>query len=139
PARFCLFRSKHSRAAPSWVHHVPRTGRANADDRARKHALHGVVPPVPQTAGALRSTVARPCRSSTQADELLDMSSMKTEHFWRTLDEYSNFEEFQKSLQDEFAAGATERPASLDRREFLSLVGSSLAFAGLTSCAPTVP
>jgi MoCo/4Fe-4S cofactor protein with predicted Tat translocation signal len=67
------------------------------------------------------------------------MSSIKTDQFWRTLDEYSNFEAFQKSLQDEFPPGATARPAFLDRREFLSLVSASLAFAGLTSCAPTVP
>ncbi len=64
---------------------------------------------------------------------------MSTENFWRTLEEYSNFHEFQKSLQDEFAPGASERPSALDRREFLSLVSASLAFAGLTSCAPTVP
>src|SRR5436190_928493 len=70
------------------------------------------------------------------------MPSIKNETFWRTLDEYSNFEEFRKSCGDEFAPGASERPESgafLDRREFLSLVSASLAFAGLTSCAPTVP
>jgi MoCo/4Fe-4S cofactor protein with predicted Tat translocation signal len=67
------------------------------------------------------------------------MPSLKTETFWRTLAEYSNFEEFQQSLHDEFAATATERPASIDRREFLGLISASLAFAGLTSCAPTVP
>jgi MoCo/4Fe-4S cofactor protein with predicted Tat translocation signal len=66
------------------------------------------------------------------------MSSMSTDKFWRTIDEYSNFQEFQKSLGDEFARGVSERP-SLDRREFISLVSASLAFAGLTSCAPTVP
>jgi molybdopterin-containing oxidoreductase family iron-sulfur binding subunit len=64
---------------------------------------------------------------------------MKAATFWRTLEEYSNFEEFQKSLHDEFPQGASEKPASLDRREFLSLVSASLAFAGVTSCAPTVP
>ena len=64
---------------------------------------------------------------------------MTTEKFWRTLDEYSNFEEFQKSLRDEFAPGVSERPATLDRREFLALVSASLAFAGLTSCSPTIP
>jgi MoCo/4Fe-4S cofactor protein with predicted Tat translocation signal len=64
---------------------------------------------------------------------------MNTETFWRTFEEYSNFEEFQKSLHDEFALGASEPPASLNRREFVSLISASLAFAGLTSCAPTVP
>ena len=64
---------------------------------------------------------------------------MKADRFWRTLEEYSNFEEFQRSLLDEFPPGVSERPAFLHRREFLSLVSASLAFAGLTSCAPTVP
>ena len=64
---------------------------------------------------------------------------MKRELIWRTLEEFSNFDEFQKSLHDEFAPGVSERPAGLDRREFLSLVSASLAFAGLTSCAPTMP
>src|SRR5215467_9685906 len=67
------------------------------------------------------------------------MPSVNTEKSWRTLEEYSNFEEFQKSVHDEFPSGATERPAWLGRREFMSLVSASLALAGLTSCAPTVP
>ena len=64
---------------------------------------------------------------------------MTTEKFWRTLDEYENFEEFQKSLQDEFRPGTVAQPGVLDRREFLSLMSASLALAGLTSCAPSVP
>src|SRR5262245_33359591 len=63
---------------------------------------------------------------------------MKTEEFWRTLDEYSNFAEFQQSLHDEFPAGTTDRPA-MARRDFLSLISASLAFAGLTACSSTVP
>src|ERR1051326_7672978 len=67
------------------------------------------------------------------------MPSLKNETFWRTLDEYSNFDEFRKPCGDEFRPGVSERPGILDRREFLSLVSASMAFAGLTSCAPTVP
>src|SRR5919198_208569 len=33
---------------------------------------------------------------------------MSTERFWRTLEEYAHFEDFQKALKDEFARGATE-------------------------------
>ena len=47
PAGFCLFRSQHSRSKGSWVHNVPRTGRANAHDVAGKHIVHGVVPSMP--------------------------------------------------------------------------------------------
>jgi len=58
---------------------------------------------------------------------------------WRTLDEYSNSAEFQKSLHDEFPPHATKPPEPLDRREFLALISASLAVAGLTSCAPAIP
>jgi molybdopterin-containing oxidoreductase family iron-sulfur binding subunit len=64
---------------------------------------------------------------------------MKTQNLWRTLDEYSNFHEFQKALRDEFPPGSAEPPRFWDRREFLSVVSASLAFAGLTACAPSVP
>src|SRR5215475_1300988 len=94
---------------------------------------------MPSSSGTLYTNVRQKHRCSKQADELLGVSSMKTEQFWRTLEEYSNFEEFQKSLSDEFPSVASEGPAWLGRREFLSLVSASLAFAGLTSCAPTVP
>src|SRR5262245_53821575 len=94
---------------------------------------------MPSSSGTLYTDVRQKHRCSKQADELLGVSSMKTEQFWRTLEEYSNFEEFQKSLSDEFPSVASEGPAWLGRREFLSLVSASLAFAGLTSCAPAVP
>jgi len=121
------------------MHDVPRTSRPNADDVARKHALYGMVPSMSPSSGALQPSVGQTHRFSTEADELLDMPSMSREPVWRTLEEYSNFHEFQKSLHDEFPPGSSERPATLDRREFLSLVSASLALAGLTSCAPTVP
>ncbi len=64
---------------------------------------------------------------------------MTREKVWRSLDEYSNFEGFQKLLADEFPGDAGAGPRNVDRREFLSLMSASLALAGLTSCAPTVP
>src|SRR5437870_7296977 len=83
---------------------------------------------------------ARPAhRLSAETDELFSVPSMTTENFWRTLEEYDNFEEFQKSLHDEFLPGTVTQPSALDRREFLSLMSASLALAGLTSCAPSVP
>src|SRR5262249_57450348 len=94
---------------------------------------------MPSSSGTLYTDVRQKHRCSKQAHELLGVSSMKTEQFWRTLEEYSNFDEFQKSLSDEFPSAVSERFAWLARREFISLVSASLAFAGLTSCAPTVP
>src|SRR5262249_29583729 len=138
-AGFRLFRSQHTCASRRSMHDVPRTSRPDADDMAGKHAVHGVGASMPSASRAFHPNVGQTHRFSTQADELLDMPSISTEPMWRTLDEYSNFDEFQKSLSDEFPPGVAQRPTALDRREFLSLVSASLAFAGLTSCAPTVP
>src|SRR5262245_46906116 len=135
---FRLFRSQHSCVSRRPVCDLSWTGRSNANYVARKHAVYGVVPAMPSSSGALCSDV-RQTRRPKQAHELLGVSSMKTEQFWRTLEEYSNFDEFQKSLSDEFPSAVSERLTWLDRREFISLVSASLAFAGLTSCAPTVP
>src|SRR5262249_36429488 len=99
---FRLFRSQHSCVSRRSVYDLSWTGRSNANDVARKHAIHGVVPAMSSSSGALHSDVRQNRRHSKQAYELLGMSSMKTERFWRTLEEYSNFEEFQKSLSDEF-------------------------------------
>ena len=121
------------------MYDMSRAGRSNAHDLAGKHAVHGMVSRVPPPSGTLYPDRRQEHRFSSQADELFGVPPMSTQQFWRTLEEYSNFTEFQKSLQDEFPPGTTERPAFQDRREFLSLVSASLAVAGLTSCAPTIP
>src|SRR2546423_6349432 len=139
PAGLRLFRSQHSRSKGSQLYDVSRPGRSNADDMAREHSVYGVVPSVSPASRTL-SPGARPAhRLCTEADELFSVPSMTTEKFWRTLDEYDNFEEFQKALQDEFRPGTVTQPGVVDRREFLSLMSASLALAGLTSCAPSVP
>ncbi|HWA85948.1 MAG TPA: TAT-variant-translocated molybdopterin oxidoreductase, partial [Opitutus sp.] len=53
---------------------------------------------------------------------------------WRSLEEYSNTAGFRARLADEFPAGATLWPHDLDRRDFLKLLGGSLALAGLAGC-----
>ena len=55
------------------------------------------------------------------------------EHFWRSLDELARTQEFEKSLHREFAPGASEWKG-FKRREFLKLMGASLALAGLPAC-----
>ncbi|HVU25829.1 MAG TPA: TAT-variant-translocated molybdopterin oxidoreductase [Opitutus sp.] len=53
---------------------------------------------------------------------------------WRSLEEYSSTPEFRARLADEFPLGATLWPSDLDRRDFLKLLGGSLALAGLAGC-----
>ncbi len=54
--------------------------------------------------------------------------------YWQSLDELADTPEFQTLLQREFPEGATEWSDPVGRREFLKLMGASLALAGLTSC-----
>ncbi len=54
--------------------------------------------------------------------------------YWRSLDELAETEEFQKLLQREFPQQASEMTNTVSRRNFLKLMGASLAFGGLTSC-----
>src|SRR2546423_11005979 len=58
-------------------------------------------------------------------------------HYWRGLGEYSDSPEFRQWLEREFPAGAAELNGDeWSRRDFLKLMGASMALAGvgLTSC-----
>ncbi len=57
--------------------------------------------------------------------------------YWRSLGEYSNTPEFREWLEREFPAGASELEGDeWSRRDFMKLMGASMALAGfgLTSC-----
>jgi MoCo/4Fe-4S cofactor protein with predicted Tat translocation signal len=55
--------------------------------------------------------------------------------YWRSLDELADTVEFQEFLRKEFPRQAAPLEASLDRRDFLKLLGASLALGGLSACA----
>ena len=62
------------------------------------------------------------------------LASQSGKHYWRSLDELADTEEFQTFLQAEFPDQA---PAVLDpvgRRTFIKLMGASLALAGVSAC-----
>ncbi len=60
--------------------------------------------------------------------------------YWRSLDELAGTYEFQEFLRKEFPREAGPLEASLDRRDFLKLLGASLALGGLSACArPPMP
>jgi molybdopterin-containing oxidoreductase family iron-sulfur binding subunit len=54
--------------------------------------------------------------------------------FWRGLEELAGTPEFEEMLANEFPAQASVWPEGVSRRNFLSLMGASLAFGGLTAC-----
>ena len=56
---------------------------------------------------------------------------------WRTLDELSGTADFKALMDREFPQAAAEWDDNVSRRNFLKVMGASLALAGLTSaCAP---
>jgi len=54
--------------------------------------------------------------------------------YWRTLEELSEDPHFEQLLHREFPRHASEWDDSVDRRDFLKLMGASLALAGLAGC-----
>ena len=54
--------------------------------------------------------------------------------YWKSLEELAETEEFQKYVDDEFAGRSPEWLNPANRRNFLMLMGASLAFAGITAC-----
>jgi molybdopterin-containing oxidoreductase family iron-sulfur binding subunit len=65
------------------------------------------------------------------------MSSMKPEqgmHYWRSLDELARTPEFRAAVEREFPNDEWDRLPPATRRQFVKVMGASLAFAGLTSC-----
>jgi len=61
------------------------------------------------------------------------MSSTGKE-YWRSLEQLAKTPEFEAFLHREFPEGTAEGGATFSRRNFLTLMGASLALAGLTSC-----
>jgi len=54
--------------------------------------------------------------------------------YWRSLDQLADTPEFKEFLHREFPQGASELTDPLTRRNFLTLMGASLALAGLAGC-----
>jgi MoCo/4Fe-4S cofactor protein with predicted Tat translocation signal len=54
--------------------------------------------------------------------------------YWRSLEELADLPAFQERIHDEFPQNASEWLDPVGRRQFLKLMGASLALAGLTSC-----
>src|SRR5262245_40043866 len=69
------------------------------------------------------------------------LAGTRGQHYWRSLDELAATPEFQEFLQREFPRQASEwvDRSPLSRRNFLKLMGASLALAGLSGCAVTQP
>jgi len=54
--------------------------------------------------------------------------------YWRSLDELARTPEFQEAVQREFPGDDWDRLPPATRRQFLKVMGASVAMAGLTAC-----
>jgi MoCo/4Fe-4S cofactor protein with predicted Tat translocation signal len=66
------------------------------------------------------------------------LDSLRGEQYWRSLEELADTEAFQELLHREFPRQASVLDA-VSRREFLKLMGASLALAGLGACGRSAP
>ncbi|HET9223362.1 MAG TPA: TAT-variant-translocated molybdopterin oxidoreductase [Roseiflexaceae bacterium] len=69
------------------------------------------------------------------------LADARGRRYWRSLDELAATPEFQEFLHREFPRQASEwiDPSPVSRRNFLKLMGASLALAGLSGCAIVQP
>ncbi len=62
------------------------------------------------------------------------LDRLRGRKYWRSLEELAETEEFKSFLQREFPENASEWTDPVGRRNFLRLMGASLALAGLGAC-----
>jgi len=60
--------------------------------------------------------------------------TLSGKEYWRSLGQLTDSPVFNDFLHREFPEGASELKSAVSRRQFLSLMGASIAFAGLASC-----
>ena len=67
------------------------------------------------------------------------LASSQGQDYWRCLEELADSEEFHKFLKQEFPQQTAGWTDEVSRRDFLRLMGASLALAGLNSCGRAAP
>jgi molybdopterin-containing oxidoreductase family iron-sulfur binding subunit len=65
-------------------------------------------------------------------------SEKPRERFWRSISQLSKDPAYLDFLKEEFLPGASDTPGASSRRQFLQLMGASMALAGLTACRKPV-
>lgn len=80
------------------------------------------------------STKATNQLNQVSGDSGLRPPAIRPSRYWRSFDQLRRTNFFQDSAQREFPAGASEWQDEPSRRQFMKLMGASLAMAGLTGC-----
>jgi MoCo/4Fe-4S cofactor protein with predicted Tat translocation signal len=66
------------------------------------------------------------------------MGKEQQQTYWRSLNELAQNEEYRKFVEREFPENATELTDGVSRRNFLQIMGASVALAGLAACRKPV-
>jgi molybdopterin-containing oxidoreductase family iron-sulfur binding subunit len=72
---------------------------------------------------------------NTRKDLFPELAALQGKKYWRTLEELADTPAFQELMRREFPEQAAVWPQALSRRQFLTLMGASLALAGLGGCS----
>src|SRR6478609_7448122 len=70
----------------------------------------------------------------TYTDFRKRIGDVKHPEYWRSLDELMRSEVFDDFMHDEFPRQAAALTSGVDRRDFMKLMGASMAMAGLVAC-----
>src|SRR5499427_9562734 len=70
----------------------------------------------------------------TLSDIRARLAGLEGRAYWRSLEEYADTPEFQEYVHREFPDQASEFTDPAGRRQFLKLMGASLALAGVSAC-----
>ncbi len=63
------------------------------------------------------------------------LDAARGKKYWRSLEELADSDAFRELMQREFPEQASLWPQALSRRQFLALMGASLALAGVSGCS----
>ncbi len=78
-------------------------------------------------------------RSERLREEVEKLRAASGPQYWRSLDELADTPEFQEFLHREFPEGAADLNDAAGRRDFIKVMGASLALAGLSSACTRQP
>src|SRR5579885_3575936 len=101
----------------------------SADEHLDEHHHEQAAPDV--SIGAL---TAPPLRKLDLAVVRAKLQAKSGKQYWRTIEELAEDPAFEEFMHREFPRHASEWDNSVDRRDFLKLMGASLAFAGMAGC-----
>ena len=58
--------------------------------------------------------------------------------YWKSIEEFSNPKPFREAAKNEFPESIMQSPSKMSRKKFLTIMGASIALAGLSGCRKPV-